>query len=116
MSEYPLLAGKCHITNFFGGVLIVLQHNPPHPGAVIRRVYLQPHCLTSIAVATKLQVSVSTFNRLINEKSAVSAVMALKLSKVLGRSPESWLRMQHNFDLWKARSDIDLSCYAPIKF
>lgn len=57
---------------------------------------MQPYRLTSIAVATKLQVSVNTFNRLINEN---SAVMALKLSKVLGRSPESCLRMQHNFDL-----------------
>lgn len=92
------------------------QHSPPHPGGLIRRLYLEPYNLSSNDVATKLKVSPSTFNHLINEKSAISPVMALKLSKVLGRSAESWLLMQRNFDLCKARSDIDLSCYVPIKF
>lgn len=94
----------------------MLQHKPPHPGGIIKRLYLEPHNLSSNDVAAKLRVSPGTFNRLINEKSAISPVMALKLSKVLGRSAESWLVIQRNFDLCKARSEIDLSCYVPIKF
>lgn len=94
----------------------MLQHNPPHPGSVIKRVYLKPNNLSSNVVAAKLKVSSSTFNRLINEKSKVSAIMALKLSKVLGRSPESWLAMQHNFDIGKVKSEIDLSHLISIKF
>jgi plasmid maintenance system antidote protein VapI len=35
--------------------------------------------------------------------------MALRLSKSLGRSAESWLAMQSNYDLWQARQRIDLS-------
>jgi plasmid maintenance system antidote protein VapI len=35
--------------------------------------------------------------------------MALRLSKCLGRSPESWLAMQHSYDLWRARKTVDLS-------
>jgi addiction module HigA family antidote len=42
--------------------------------------------------------------------------MALKLSKVLGRSPESWLLMQDNYDLWQARKEIDLNDYETISF
>jgi plasmid maintenance system antidote protein VapI len=34
--------------------------------------------------------------------------MALRLSKGLGRSPESWLALQHNHDLWHARKTIDI--------
>jgi plasmid maintenance system antidote protein VapI len=34
--------------------------------------------------------------------------MALRLSKCLGRSPESWLAMQHGYDLWQARQRVDL--------
>jgi len=94
----------------------IQQHNPPHPGGFIKRVYLEPHGLGSNEVAAKLQVSPSTFNRLINEKSDVSPEMALKLSKVLGRSPESWLLMQDNFNLSKAKNEIDLSNYKAIKF
>lgn len=94
----------------------IQQHNPPHPGGFIKRVYLEPHGLGSNEVAAKLKVSASTFNRLINEKSDVSPEMALRLSKVLGRSPESWLLMQDSFNLWKAKNEIDLSDYDPIKF
>lgn len=92
------------------------QCSPPHPGAFIRRVYLEPNALSSCEVATRLQVNPSTFNRLINERSAVSVIMALKLSKVLGRSPESWLAMQRNFDLWEAKLKTDLSGCESIKF
>ena len=94
----------------------IKQFNPPHPGAVIRRVYIEPFNLGSNEVARQLQVSPSTFNRLLNEKSDISPVMALKLSKVLGRSPESWLAMQDNFDLYHAREKLDLNDYEPMQF
>ena len=42
--------------------------------------------------------------------------MALKLSKVLGRSPESWMMMQDNYDLFQAREVIDLQNYETIQF
>jgi plasmid maintenance system antidote protein VapI len=34
--------------------------------------------------------------------------MALRLSKALGRSPESWLAMQNNHDLWQAKQRLKL--------
>ncbi len=94
----------------------IQQHNPPHPGGFIKRNYLEPFGKGSNEVAKKLKVSPSTFNRLINEKADVSPEMALKLSKVLGRSPESWLLMQGNFDLWKVKNEIDLTSFEQIKF
>jgi len=42
--------------------------------------------------------------------------MALRLSKAIGRSPESWLAMQHNYDLWQARQSVDLSQVTSIEF
>ena len=42
---------------------------------------------------------------------ANSPAMAVKLSLVLGRSPESWLLMQDNYDLWKVRKEIDPKAY-----
>ncbi|MCD6293977.1 MAG: HigA family addiction module antidote protein [Deltaproteobacteria bacterium] len=53
-------------------------------------------------------VSPSTFNRLLNGESNISPGMALRLSKSLGRSPESWLIMQNHYDLWHARKKINL--------
>jgi plasmid maintenance system antidote protein VapI len=43
-------------------------------------------------------------------------LMALKLSKVLGRSAESWLLMQDNYDLWQAKKVVDLNEYQALKF
>ena len=84
------------------------MHNPPHPGEFIQEVYLQPFNISSRSVARKLKVSPSTFNRLIKGYSNVSPEMALRLSKTLGRSAESWLAMQDNYDLWSARDQVDL--------
>ena len=85
------------------------MHNPPHPGDFIRTVYLEPHGITGRELASRLGVSPSTLNRVLTGKSGISPEMALRLSKCLGRSPESWLAMQHGYDLWQAGKRIDLS-------
>jgi len=84
------------------------MHNPPHPGEFIREVYLDPHGLSVRKVAGSLGVSPSTLNRVLNGLSNVSPEMALRLSKALGRSPESWLAMQDSYDLWHAKKAVNL--------
>ena len=84
------------------------MHNPPHPGEFIREVYLEPLSISYRAVALKLHVAPSRFNRLIQGRSNISSEMALRLSKTLGRSPESWLAMQSNYNLWEARKSFNL--------
>ncbi len=84
------------------------MYNPPHPGEFIQEVYLEPLELSYRTVSTKLHVSPSTFSRLVRGQSRVTPEMALRLSKTLGRSPESWLAMQSNYDLWQARKSFNL--------
>jgi addiction module HigA family antidote len=67
-------------------------------------------------VAERLDVSASTFQRLIAGKSRVSPDKALRLSRVLGRSAESWLTLQDSHDLWQARQRLDLSSLTPMEF
>lgn len=89
-------------------------HNPPHPGEFIREVYLEGLAISARTVAEKLMVSSSTFTRLPNGKRGVTPEMALRLSKVLGRSAESWLAMQNNYDLWHMRQTLDLEGMRPL--
>jgi addiction module HigA family antidote len=84
------------------------MHNPPHPGEFITEVYLQPNHISGRELAAKLAVAASTLNRVLGGRSGVSPEMALRLSKALGRSPESWLAMQYNHDLWIARQRVNL--------
>lgn len=92
------------------------MHNPPHPGEFIREVYLEPYDLSIRSLAESLGVSASTLARVISAKSGISPEMALRLSKAIGRSPESWLAMQHNYDLWQAKKAVDLSRVTSIEF
>ncbi|MEW8331616.1 MAG: HigA family addiction module antitoxin [Candidatus Thiodiazotropha sp.] len=83
-------------------------HNPPHPGELILRTYIDPFDGVSIAsVARELGVDKSTFNRLVNGKADISPEMAVRLSAVLGRTAESWLALQDHYDLWMARKAVN---------
>ena len=84
------------------------MHNPPHPGEFIIQVYLEPNNLSGRELAGKLGVAPSTLNRILTGTSRISPEMALRLSKALGRSPESWLAMQYNHDLWQTKQHVKL--------
>ena len=91
------------------------MHSPPHPGEFISDVYLEPNHVSGRELAAALNVSPSTLSRLLKGETAVSPVMALRLSKALGRSPESWLAMQSNYDLWHARREVKLGKVAKLR-
>ncbi len=84
------------------------QHNPPHPGELIFSTYIEPfEEVTGGQIADQLGVARSTFNRLLSGKANISPEMAVRLSKVLGSSAESWLTLQQSYDLWQARQRVN---------
>ncbi|AHE65815.1 MULTISPECIES: HigA family addiction module antitoxin [Legionella] len=87
---------------------MAIQYNPPHPGEFIKETYIETLNISLRQAAKDLDVAPSTFSRLIQGKSDLSPEMALKLSKAFGRSPESWMQMQTNFELWRARQHVNL--------
>jgi antitoxin HigA-1 len=91
------------------------MHNPPHPGEFITSVYLEPNGISGRELSAKLGISASTLNRILTGKSGVTPEMALRLSKCLGRSPESWLAMQHGYDLWNAKKHVDLKAVGTLR-
>jgi antitoxin HigA-1 len=92
------------------------MHNPPHPGEFIQQIYLEPNELSARELSSRLGVAASTLNRILKGNSGISPEMALRLSKALGRSPESWLAMQDSHDLWQARQVVDLRDVERITF
>ena len=91
------------------------MYNPPHPGEFIFATYMEPFGLSCRYLAKKLDVAASTLNRILKCQNSLSPAMALRLSKALGRSPESWLAMQHGYDLWQAREKLSLSKVSKVK-
>ncbi len=74
--------------------------NPAHPGEVLRD-YLGE--MTIAEAATRLGVTRAHLSRILNGHAGVSAAMSLRLSAALGTSPEFWLKMQMQHDLWQAQ-------------
>jgi len=91
------------------------MHNPPHPGEFITEIYLEPNGVSGRELAEKLDVAPSTLSRVLKGSSRVTPEMALRLSKALGRSPESWLAMQVAHDLWIAQQNVNLSRVGKLK-
>lgn len=81
------------------------MHNPPHPGEVLRELWLEPAGVTVTAAALALGSSRKHISSIINGRAAITADMALRLAAWLKTEPESWLRMQAAFDLWHASQE-----------
>ena len=91
------------------------MYNPPHPGEFITNIYLEPNGISGRELAVKLDVAASTLSRILKGTSRITPEMALRLSKAIGRSPESWLAMQDNHDLWVARKNVNLQRVGKLK-
>jgi len=76
------------------------MHNPAHPGEALREWL--PEGMTVTQAAKDLHVSRVTLSKEMNGKAGVTAGMALRLSAWLGTSPDVWLGMQTQWELWQA--------------
>ena len=77
------------------------NRRPTHPGAILREDILPELGITQAVFANHLGVSRLTVSEILHGKRGVSAEMAVRLAKVIGGSPESWLHMQEAVDLWE---------------
>ena len=84
------------------------MYNPPHPGEIIKEFCVEPLNINVTEAARALGVTRKTFSALLNGRSGISPEMALRLSKVFGHTPDGWLRLQLQYDLWKTRQSIDI--------
>ena len=80
-----------------------MKRQPTHPGAILREDYLIPLKLTITILAAKLGVSRKTLSKILNENGAITPDMALRISRAFGTTPDLWLNLQKNYDLWKAK-------------
>ncbi|OGT43723.1 MAG: addiction module antidote protein, HigA family [Gammaproteobacteria bacterium RIFCSPHIGHO2_12_FULL_37_34] len=77
------------------------MYNPPHPGEILKELYIDPLNLTIVEIAKGIGVSRKSLSELVNGKFGVSPGMAIRLAKAFATTPESWLNLQQQYDLWK---------------
>jgi len=79
---------------------------PSHPGEILKELYITPLEITVTETAAKLGVTRKALSELINGHSGVSAEMSLRLSMAFNTTPDLWLGLQQEFDLWKAKQKM----------
>jgi len=82
----------------------MMQFNPPHPGEILKEDYLGPLGITVTLAATGLGIARKNLSAIINSKAGISPEMAIRLSEAFGTTPDFWLTLQVNYDLWKAKN------------
>ena len=94
-----------------------LKRKPTHPGAIIKEDFMIPLRLTQTALAKGLKTSFRTVNEMLNEKRSISPEMALRLARYFGTTPDIWLGLQADYDLFKAklRSKKTIAEIKPLK-
>ena len=78
------------------------MYNPPHVGRILREYYFKHLDISITEAANVLGVTRQALSNLLREKSGISAEMAIRLSKAFNNSPEYWMNLQKNYDLWQA--------------
>jgi addiction module HigA family antidote len=90
--------------------------NPPHPGGFVRTEIVEPMGLSVTAAAKALGITRAALSAFLNEHSALSPDMALRVEKAFGVSMDTLMRMQNSYDIAAARKregEIDVARYVP---
>ncbi|MEL7067119.1 MAG: HigA family addiction module antitoxin [Cyanobacteria bacterium J06634_6] len=89
------------------------MHKLPTPSEILLEGYLKPWEIDPAEFASRMGVILADINDLLAGHSAVTADLALRLSITLGTTPEIWLGLQQQYDLWQAQQNFtdDLQPY-----
>jgi addiction module HigA family antidote len=82
-----------------------MKRKPTHPGKIIQEDYLKPLSITITEMASTLGVSRKTLSKIINKRGAITPDMALRLGRAFDTTPELWMNLQKNYDLWLAEHE-----------
>ena len=82
---------------------------PSHPGEILRELFIKERGLTITEVADGLGVARGNLSAIVNERAGISPELAIKLSVAFGNTPQFWINLQKNYELWQAEQKVDRS-------
>ena len=80
---------------------------PLHPGEVLYEDFIVPTGISIHRIAMDLRVPANRIAEIVKGERAISADTALRLARYLGTSPEFWLGLQRDYDLEKAKDQLE---------
>ena len=83
-----------------------IKRQPTSPGEILNEEFLKPMELTQKELADHIGCDLKVINRLINGKTSLTAIMAIKLAATFNTTPEFWLNAQEAIDIYKASKEL----------
>jgi antitoxin HigA-1 len=85
-----------------------MMHDPPHPGEILQQDYLEPLELSTAKVASGLGISRRSLAEILKGRRNVTPAMALRLGQAFDTTPEFWMNLQSQYELWQAQQEAHL--------
>lgn len=82
-----------------------IKRKPTHPGVIIKEDYLGPLSISIKDMADNLGISRKTLSKIINERGSITPEMAMRLSRAFDTTPDLWMNLQKNYDLWNVENE-----------
>ncbi len=82
--------------------MIPKNRQPTHPGEILLEEFLRPKEISQLELAKSIGVPIQRINTLINGKRGVTPETAILLSRYFKTSPQFWMNLQSNYDLYLA--------------
>ena len=83
-----------------------MTRKPTTPGEILDEEFLKPMGLTQKQLADHIGVDLKVINRIVNERTGITPIVAVKLGYALSTSPEFWLNAQTTLDLYYADNQL----------
>ena len=86
--------------------MFAVDRHPTTPGDILNEEFLKPLNITQKRLADHLGCDVKVINRIVNNRTSITAEMAVRLGSALGTSPEFWLNAQQAVDIYQAKRRV----------
>jgi addiction module HigA family antidote len=70
---------------------------------MLLKEFLEPAGLSQAEAARRMEISLNRLNEIIKGKRSVTADTAWRFAALSDTTPESWMALQSNYDLFRAR-------------
>ena len=83
-----------------------MTRKPTTPGEILNEEFLKPMALTQKQLADHIKIDIKVINRIVNERTGITPLVAVRLAYALKTSPEFWLNAQTSLDLYYAEEEL----------
>jgi antitoxin HigA-1 len=82
--------------------MLPMNRPPTTPGEMLLEEFLKPRGISQVDLASRMDVPMQRVNTIVNGKRGITAETAILLSEALDTTPEFWMGVQADHDLWHA--------------